>query len=304
MGEMERSEHDRDPKGTVCRELLVALDDLHLEARKPTSVTNRGTEIDVWAAPHELDAIARRLGSIGFAPFRSVRSTDHRFFLRLNEDGWTKVDVKVRARQRTRLLKDVCWLLRKKRGLVVALLGADGAGKSTATQCLEVSMPFDVVAKYLGATKPSTPAGTRNAQSKRRWRSYPGAIRWMARTALQLWAIEVSARRGRVIICDRHPIEAGRLGGEPSAVRATKRLFTRLFTPSPDLVLLLDAPGTVLFARKGEHSPAVLDRMTARWREATDEYDGVTVSAEQNASEVCQSLQTQIWEQLREIRSR
>ena len=288
------------------RELLAAFDDLRLETRKPISSTDRGIEVDVWATQNELNAIEARLRSIGFTPFRPIRTTDHRFFLRLNEEGWAKVDVKMRGSQRASLVRNLPWALRRKRGMVVALLGADGAGKSTATQCLVTGMPFDVVSRYLGGTKRSTPAsaGARNSHPTRRWRSYPGVFRWMASIGRQLWAIEFSARRGRVVICDRHPIEAGRLGSEPTSVKATKRLFIRFLTRSPDLVVLLDAPGTVLFARKGEHSPAELDRMTAHWRFVANKHSGVIISADQDASEVCRLIQEQIWERLQEIRSR
>jgi thymidylate kinase len=35
--------------------------------------------------------------------------------------------------------------------------------------------------------------------------------------------------------------------------------------PTPDLVLILDAPGEIMFARKGEHSPDLLEEQRQRF---------------------------------------
>ena len=47
-------------------------------------------------------------------------------------------------------------------------------------------------------------------------------------------------------------------GNEPAGKRLHRWLLARFF-PRPDLVILLEAPGELLYARKGEFTPEVLD---------------------------------------------
>ncbi len=65
-------------------------------------------------------------------------------------------------------------------------------------------------------------------------------------------------RRGRLVIYDRHGLDA-RLPRPGSSLRSrTRRWILGHAIPVPQLVLVLDAPAEVLFARKGEHDPATL----------------------------------------------
>jgi thymidylate kinase len=74
----------------------------------------------------------------------------------------------------------------------------------------------------------------------------------------QAYRVGVGARarrRGRTVIFDRYVYDAevdaaveGRGRREQRLLRWIRRRF-----PAPDLVLVLDAPGEVLFTRKGEH---------------------------------------------------
>jgi len=66
--------------------------------------------------------------------------------------------------------------------------------------------------------------------------------------------------RGRTVVYDRFPLPP--VPGERRG--ASRRIRGRLlagFAPTPDLYVLLDAPGDVLYGRKGEHSPAILEGM-------------------------------------------
>lgn len=68
-------------------------------------------------------------------------------------------------------------------------------------------------------------------------------------------------RRGRVVVFDRHPIDA--LLTRPSH-RGRDRIRRWLLghsVPLPDLALILDAPGKVLYERSGEHDAESLEKM-------------------------------------------
>ena len=88
--------------------------------------------------------------------------------------------------------------------------------------------------------------------------------------ALRFWAILVrgylAAWSGHIVLCDRHPIEglAIRPRTHPGAAGLERFLFGRLM-PRPDAVIVLDAPGELLFARKKENSPEQLEAQRRRW---------------------------------------
>lgn len=283
-----------------------------IRVRKEPSRQGTLHEIDVWADPPELVRLEEALTRIGFEPFRAARQDDHRFFLWAGDGYWIKVDVKLSERGRPALVEDVWWLARRRRGLVVALLGADGAGKSTAASCIQSSMPIDVKLRYLGVRKRQsarTDGGSSGqvGEPKRRTvgpaRQLAGLVKWLLMVTMATWSMELSARRGSVVVCDRHPIEAGLLGEEPPIVKRVKRTAARRLLPRPDLVVLLAAPGEVLYARKHEHTPDLLDRMTMTWRGVCEAFGGVEIDASLEAGVVCWELQQQIWRRLEDRRS-
>jgi thymidylate kinase len=159
----------------------------------------------------------------------------------------------------------------RRRGCVVAVVGPDGAGKGTVLDGLTSALPVAVTRVYLG--DPRSPKGSRAAGASLEgsapevrpsvWRE--GA--WLARKAARLWAIlawaYVRAWRGHVVLCDRHPVDMAAVRPRRTCLggRVERMLFDRLL-PWPDALVVLDAPATVLYARKAEHDVAVLDR----WR--------------------------------------
>jgi hypothetical protein len=80
-------------------------------------------------------------------------------------------------------------------------------------------------------------------------------------------------RRGTIVLFDRHFIldyyhfdidpQAGKLGLK----RRLHGLFLRWFSRPPDLVICLDAPGEVVFQRKGEFSPEFLEMRRQQYRQ-------------------------------------
>jgi thymidylate kinase len=142
-----------------------------------------------------------------------------------------------------------------RRGLAVALLAPDGAGKSTLADALTTALHFRARLFYLGLE------GGRFAGSG------PSRIRGLGilRRLVFLWRTWLAARyhqaRRRFVIFDRYPYEALlATPGAASPLSVTRRRLLGYSLPAPDLVLVLDAPGEILHQRKAEHSPQRLER--------------------------------------------
>jgi thymidylate kinase len=143
---------------------------------------------------------------------------------------------------------------RHQRGLGVALLGPDGAGKSTLLAGIQESFIFPVRPMYMGLTGGLLPYVDRLRLPVL---VVPGRL-------LVLWGRYLTARyhqsRGRLVVFDRYTYDAAVPTPQPLdwLGRAYRRIDGRA-CPPPDLVLLLDAPGNVMHARKGEYSPEMLE---------------------------------------------
>jgi len=198
------------------------------------------------------------------------------------------------------------------RSLTVALLAPDGGGKTTLAT--ELSKRFFLPSRYIymGTNIEASTVGlptTRWIQSQSR---RPSNMR-----RLPLWLIARGLRfpnnvleqwyrygmsyyhraRGRLILFDRYAFDA------PGAVRK-KSLKSRLrnwllsaIAPKPDLVVFLDAPGEVLYARKGEHSPAILEQQRQHYLGLqTHLPQMVVIDATNNADQVRRSVTSLIWQ--------
>lgn len=141
----------------------------------------------------------------------------------------------------------------RSRPLTVALLAPDGAGKSTLAAALERSFYFPVRRVYMGlygrASRPLPlpPGAGFAARLLRQWLRYAAA--------------SLHRLRGRFVVFDRYGYDA--LLHQHDERRPGRRWRRRLLghaCPAPDLVLLLDAPGATLYARKREHDTETLER--------------------------------------------
>jgi len=187
------------------------------------------------------------------------------------------------ARQRVRL----AW---SRRGVGVAVIGPDGAGKTTLVHGLEGALPFPVVVLYMGLTG----GRLRSADALR----LPGVV-FLARLVI-VWtryARGLNHRlRGRIVLFDRYVLD----GTVPSGVRQGplgrgSRRLQAAACPRPDLILLLDASGASMHRRKGGYDPEILES----WRVAYGRLRGSrrveVLDAERSADAVLRDAKALIW---------
>lgn len=194
---------------------------------------------------------------------------------------------RVRGRLLRKLDRAVGFL--RPRALSVALLAPDGAGKSTLAASIQNSFYFPVRLVYMGLY------GIRGIRQ-----TGPG-VGFVIRLLTQ-WRRFLAARyhqgRGRLVIFDRYTYDA---------LLATRRQIGRLkrfrrwllghACPSPDLILLLDAPGTVLYARKREHSAEALEAQRQGYlalRRMLPQM--VVIDATRDAEQVRREVTARIWQ--------
>jgi thymidylate kinase len=177
------------------------------------------------------------------------------------------------------------------RGVGVALLGPDGAGKSTLAAGLQRTFPLPVRQVYMGLT-----GGMLRRVDKLR---IPGVVR--AGRLLVIWSRYLRAQyhlaRGRLVVFDRYiydsevptPFPLG-----PSARVA--RWIDGHACPGPDVVVILDAPGAVMHERKGEYDPAMLEEWRERFRGVRRRApDAEIVDASRAPEVVLRDVSARVW---------
>ncbi len=188
----------------------------------------------------------------------------------------------------------------RSRGLSVAVLGPDGAGKSTLVQALARSLPLPVRIQYMGLTGGRMP----QADALR----VPGLV-FIARVLL-LWARYARGAYhragGGIVLFERYTLD----GAVPSGMRLSivgrlSRRLQRRACPMPDLVLLLDASGETLYARSGEYGPEVLERWRGAFERLQESVPQLErIDAEAPAAAVRQEAERRIWRRYVELRAR
>jgi thymidylate kinase len=178
------------------------------------------------------------------------------------------------------------------RGANVALLGPDGAGKSTVATSIESRFfsPVRTIYMGLGHGRP------------RAFTYFRGPGLYTLGALLTQWWRYLHARgyqaRGWLVIFDRYTYDSMPTSSRPlSKLHLAGRWLRAHACPAPELVLLLDVPGKVMYDRKGERDPESLevDRQNLLglqqwvphlWR----------IDASRSAEEVSADVMDRIWE--------
>jgi thymidylate kinase len=202
-------------------------------------------------------------------------------------------------------------------GFTVALIGPDGAGKTTVARRLERELPFPVEYVYMGVNpdssnyllpttravhafrrrrgaRPDT-AGPRDSRQAdqtrprgllrrgvRSARSFARLGNRLAEEWHRVLVASVRRRRGAIVIFDRHffaDYYAYDVAAKPhrSASRRLHGFILSRLYPRPDLVFYLDAPAEVLLERKGEGTLDSLERRRREYFELGRVLDGFSV---------------------------
>jgi thymidylate kinase len=192
------------------------------------------------------------------------------------------------------VLRKLGRLLPKLRGRLprVAVLAPDGAGKTTLIGALSSAFILPVQSIYMGLyganerARAVLPGFGLALSMSRQWFRYARAL--------------YHGLRGRLVLFDRYTYDA--LVGTRPHERVHQRLRRWLLAhacPAPDLVVILDAPGAVLAARKPEHSAALLEQRRQRLLALTPRLGRcAVVDATAGPAEVRRAVTGIIWRSL------
>ncbi|MEZ4663910.1 MAG: hypothetical protein R2911_40775 [Caldilineaceae bacterium] len=178
---------------------------------------------------------------------------------------------------------------RRPRAVSVAVLAPDGAGKSTVTEGLGSCFYFPVRTIYMGLYQKQN--GKRSLFDRlglagrilRQWTRYGSALTHLARR--------------RLVIFDRYTYDALLTAADGADWRKQgRRWLLANCCPAPDLVVVLDAPGELLFARKGEHTAALLETQRQQYLALRGRIPNMTVvDATQDSDQVRRTVTALIW---------
>ena len=184
------------------------------------------------------------------------------------------------------------------RGTTVALIGQDGAGKSTVARAVAEALPYDAGLVYMGVNLEASTVmlpTTRLALGLKRRRGHRadmtahgddgtrrvgvvGSLRrlarsanWIAEELYRSVLVRRIRRRGAVAIQDRD-FYCDYYWNAVAPTTAKRRLdvrlhgaFLRRWYPKPDLILLLDAPAEVLHRRRADQTLEEVAERRARY---------------------------------------
>ena len=181
-------------------------------------------------------------------------------------------------------------LAHRRWGLSVALLGPDGAGKTTLAAAIAADFGLPVRIVYMGLWA---------MRDQRGIGRIPGFL--VVARPFTIWRKSIVAEyhraHGRLVIFDRYTYDAlvpprGRL----LFLKRPYFWFLAHAARAPTLNFLLDAPGELLFARSGEADAAKLERAGAAFRSLAGRIPGLQViDARQSPEAIRAQVVEHIW---------
>jgi thymidylate kinase len=169
-----------------------------------------------------------------------------------------------------------------RRGISVALLAPDGAGKSTLSAALVGDRILKARGVYMGGnlaastfTLPTTrflhqavKGKNGSANSKSKGNFLLKGLAFCNRLVEQWLRAGIAHHhllRGRFVVFDRYIFDSWVNPKARTIWKRIRRFFFESILPVPNLVILLDAPGQLLYDRKGEHTPEWLEDQRQRY---------------------------------------
>ena len=194
------------------------------------------------------------------------------------------------------------------RSLTVALLAPDGGGKTTlATELVRrFFLPSRYI--YMGTNIDASTVGlpttrwlqTQSRQAAKPLRLLARGLRFPNNVVEQWYRYGMSyyhMLRGRLVLFDRYMYDAPGNNRRLSLKSRLRRWMLVAIAPEPNLVVFLDAPGAVLYARKGEHSPEILEQQRQHYLSLQQQLPQmVVVDATNTAEQVRRKVTALIWQ--------
>lgn len=166
------------------------------------------------------------------------------------------------------------------RGFSVAVLGIDGVGKTTVVAAIR-----DAVERPVRLIK----VGIHSGRDAERRSVIRRGIRWLGRTlhgARVLLSAHLAVRRGEIVLWDRHPIEDRVTMGMGRRVMGRGRGWLARLAPSPDVMIVLDAPPEHVAQRRPDDDPGNLSAMREGYLRLAESVPSVVIDARQTRTEV------------------
>jgi thymidylate kinase len=200
-------------------------------------------------------------------------------------------------------------------GFSVALLGPDGAGKSTLARALARDPLMRARSVYMGSNPKASNVGLPSTRWIERQRgggrsgsrsvkgrllggiAYGNRLAEQAYRSLVAWATML---RGRFVVFDRHPYEQELIAEPGHSLGARVRQWAlRRTCVRPDLIVMLDAPPEILLARKGEHTVEKLQTQRERYQRLRRDENAAVIDTTAGPEETARRVKSAIWSRYR-----